>query len=138
MKNALFWLKTNDLYYRDIVIDAATLETLPYDGDMSQLFVDLNEDPGDQRADIPIAQSSNIIESSGVPNLPAFDVSQIILDNLRRTSSYGDHTDEDEWPDLDPTPVNKFSSEGYICKAFPVLFPYGKGDLHEPRLHKMN
>jgi len=122
VKNALLWLKTNNLYYRDIVIDTATLEILPYDGDMSQLFVDLNEDPGDQRADMPIAQSSNIIGSSGVPNLPALDVSQIILDNLRRTGSNEDHTDGDEWPDLDPTPVNEFTSEGYICKAFPVLF----------------
>lgn len=38
-------------------------------------------------------------------------------------------------PDLDVDPLNEVASGGLICKAFPVLFPYGGGDLHAPSLY---
>ena len=33
------------------------------------------------------------------------------------------------WPTIKNTSINEFEEVGYICKAFPTLFPRGKADL---------
>ena len=39
------------------------------------------------------------------------------------------------WPIIGESPINEFTSEGYIAKAFPILFPTGDADLRSPRIH---
>ena len=39
------------------------------------------------------------------------------------------------WPPRGDTPVNEFTTEGYISCAFPTLLPTGAGDFLAPRLH---
>ena len=38
-----------------------------------------------------------------------------------------------EHPTIDQRPISQFTT-GYFSKAFPVIFPYVKGDYTEPRL----
>lgn len=39
------------------------------------------------------------------------------------------------WPKSGDTPINEFTTEGYISCAFPTLFPTGAGDFVAPRHH---
>lgn len=79
----------------------------------------------------------NLIGRSCYPNIQALDENTAIRRNLRRV-----HPDNEipvgDWPDLSQDAANEFQTEGLICKAFPVLFPYGRGDLNAPRLHKIS
>ena len=40
-------------------------------------------------------------------------------------------------PHIGDKPISEFTTEGYISRAFPTLFPFGKADLHSPRLHQV-
>ena len=40
-----------------------------------------------------------------------------------------------QWPKRDKDPASEFQT-GYFCKAFPDLFPFGKGDITKARLKK--
>lgn len=42
------------------------------------------------------------------------------------------------WPKLQSVPINEFTCDGYICRAFPTLFPTGKGDLRDSRVCKVS
>lgn len=37
-----------------------------------------------------------------------------------------------KWPSINPHAINEWSGS-YVAQAFPALFPYGEGDLHEVR-----
>lgn len=41
------------------------------------------------------------------------------------------------WPHIGNSPVSEFTTEGYISRAFPTLFPTGAADLLSPRLHQI-
>ena len=42
-----------------------------------------------------------------------------------------DNIESIQWPTQDPTPINEYTTEGYMTMAFPTLFPYGHADLHD-------
>lgn len=130
VRRALVWLEQNNIYYRDIVIDENVLNDLPHDGDVSHHLPrldDNNDEANDGEA------HSNIIDRSCFPNIQAIDAAERIQANLRRVQMQGD-IGHGNWPDLGENRMNEFESEGIICQAFPCLFPYGRGDLREPRL----
>ncbi|PKC52048.1 hypothetical protein RhiirA1_482379 [Rhizophagus irregularis] len=33
------------------------------------------------------------------------------------------------WPEIEGIPINEFHMPGYMVRAFPMLYPYGKADL---------
>jgi len=136
VRNALIWLKNNNQYYHDITIDENILRELPIDGDVSQLLPNL---PIDDLEDGENLNFDNLIDRSCFPNLPTVDAGQVIEQNLRHARRDGPEQliEFGAWPDLDQNPANEFSSEGLICKAFPVLFPYGRGDIRAPRLQSI-
>ena len=37
------------------------------------------------------------------------------------------------WPEIEGIPINEFQTPGYMARAFPTLYPYGKGDLRSQR-----
>lgn len=138
VRRALVWLRRNNQYYQDIIIDEQNMGMLPDDGDVVDLLPSI-PDPLDAPPPIPNddEQHNNLIYSCGVPNLPALDAANAIDRDLQslRSQSQPQQIEGGDWPDIDADRLNEFSSEGLICKAFPVLFPYGRGDLHAPRLH---
>lgn len=42
-----------------------------------------------------------------------------------------------KWPKISSDPVNEFNTRGYIAQAFPVLFPYGRGDYLDVKKKKV-
>ena len=38
------------------------------------------------------------------------------------------------WPEIEGSPINEFQTPGYIARAFPTLYPYGKADLRSERI----
>lgn len=40
-----------------------------------------------------------------------------------------DQTYQIQYPKVDPNPINEFTEDGYVVKAFPGLFPTGQADL---------
>lgn len=143
VRHALYWLKNNNQYYRNILIDEQALSQLPEDGDVAHLLanLDMNIDPqfaqGPNQQNQSNEEGMNQFESSCFPSLPALNENDAIERSLRRgdASQAGSERDIGSWPDLSQNPLNEFNTEGLICRAFPTLFPYGRGDLNSPRLH---
>ncbi|KAK3911479.1 Glycerophosphoinositol inositolphosphodiesterase GDPD2 [Frankliniella fusca] len=123
--NALLWLKEDNPYYSDITIGYENLDTLPVNGsvvdDLKQIdpsnIDDSNEDEYDQ------VGNSDIIFSH-VPDTLNTSVKKSFSNYLI-------------WPSLGTTPLNEFSSPGYISLCFPHVFPYAKADYSIPRPHKI-
>lgn len=138
VRDALVWLRRNNPHYRDIEIDESVLNELPEDGDIHEHLQSLNLEAEEQEERNP----DNQIDPSFFPNLPAINVERAIRNNLqaddyRDEANDGEERDFGEWPQVSQHAANEFRNEGIICKAFPVLFPYGRGDFNEPRLHKL-
>lgn len=115
LRNALLWLKSNNIYYRHITISERNLNAIPTDGDMSQLLYSLDINPD-------IDPSNTEIDDSYVPLIDALDQEHHLARRLNLP-----------YPDLDRSPVNEFTEEGYIAKAFPCLFPTGDADYLQSR-----
>ncbi|CAG8781808.1 19739_t:CDS:2, partial [Gigaspora rosea] len=86
--NALCWLKANNRYYADIIIDNEVLESLPQegyiDGQLPQ-FVPLL--PSTNREEVAINSALDRLESKNLPII---------------------------WPHIESTPINEFQTPGYI------------------------
>lgn len=81
VRDALIWLKANNQYYRDIVIDNHVLAGLPIDGDVSDLLPRIeNLRLADQENEHP---PDNIKSGSGFPNLPVINEERVIQQNLQ-------------------------------------------------------
>jgi ATP-dependent DNA helicase PIF1 len=121
IRNALLWLQANNPYYRHIVISEDNLSQIPLDGDVSQQLRHLFEN--DQRVDN--AEDDVVHESFIVVDDPVNNEAQV---RQRLNLPY---------PTTSRSPIDEFRDEGFIAKAFPVLFPYGNADLNQPRNVKL-
>lgn len=74
--DALSWLKENNQYYSDIIIDRAVLNSLSDDDDVIDLLP--NVGARDNPAERDDQNLDNHIESSCIPNLPNVDVQRVI------------------------------------------------------------
>ena len=81
----------------------------PYDEHLSQTFVLMRPRSGTEKEVLTqsIANRQNPTQSSRQPPL--------------------------SWPQITDTPINEFTTEGYMTCAFPVLFPTGAADFSTPR-----
>lgn len=113
---ALVWLKEHNMYYKDIEIDLEVLNELLEINNVALLLpsaeMDIDEDV-----------TQDHVEESFVPLLENINQEKIIKEELRL-----------DYPSLSSEPINEFTSEGYIARAFPTLFPTGKGDYLQPRM----
>ncbi len=136
--NALLWLKHNNRFYHDIVINYDNISLLPADG----IPDDIRTLPAGTDSEISTEDSDDVASTSFIPQ----------PQNLQREEdairSAVDGQDSLDWPSLGKsysklvildtqiilysiignTPLNEFQTEGLATQAFPTLFPYGKGD----------
>ncbi|KAK3911536.1 ATP-dependent DNA helicase [Frankliniella fusca] len=134
VRDALVWLKVNNDYYKYIEISEENIADLPIDGNVydrvNSMVIDgvESEENIDAELDDELVgsetESIENIASSGVPFVPVYNQDQLINSSL-------------QWPNLGTDPVNEFDA-GFIVKAFPCLFPYGKCDLHDVREKKVH
>ncbi|KAJ1524613.1 hypothetical protein ONE63_011097 [Megalurothrips usitatus] len=127
VRTALQFLINNNPHHFDVEINEENLKLLPEDGNYYDKVrsYDLQED--DENLDDSTCGSdsedeenyASVIES-GVPMVGKPTESAQLQTVL-------------EWPPREKAPVNGFTMLGYVCMAFPCLFPYGKADLNSPR-----
>ena len=151
VRNALIWLKLNNRYYQDIEISESNLNDLPDQGSIYAELVNtqarqndslLNEEELD-RPETNEGGNQDLIAApvmrSGVADLSSIDQRTILQDILGFQLSDNDLPAAVlQWPNIDTTPINEFTTQGYIACAFPTLFPFGRADLRTPRIKKVD
>lgn len=111
--SALQWLIANNPFYGDITINYEVIASLPEDGNIANNSPFLTE-----REIVHEDIESNCVHENGIPVLYQENQRNLITTSIN-------------WPTANPNPVNEFRHAGYIVKAFPHLFPYGKADFHD-------
>ncbi|EXX53883.1 hypothetical protein RirG_239720 [Rhizophagus irregularis DAOM 197198w] len=123
---ALIWLKQNNRYYADVIIDHEILQFLPIDGTIDDQLQDINEDIDYDESE------DDVITRTFVPlPLPANREDTAIRNTLDRIQNENHHI---MWPQINGNPVNEFQTPGYIACAFPTLYPTGSADLRAERI----
>ena len=123
---ALIWLKENNRYYADIIINYGVLRSLPLDGTIDDQLRDINDDDDyDENED-------DVITCTFVPLPPSTKGEDIAIRNT--LDRIQDENSPMEWPQIDNHPINEFQTPGYIACAFPTLYPTGCADLRAERI----
>ncbi|GBP33258.1 hypothetical protein EVAR_5213_1 [Eumeta japonica] len=84
-------------------------------------YCSYNEDNEDNDQNILY---DNVYES-GAPTV-TFQCNRKAVNSVLNIQEENDRSGVLPWPILDPVPINEFTCDGYICRAFPTLFPTGK------------
>ena len=130
---ALQWLITNNIYFSDITINYENLLTLPENDHLTNIpTISVSSDPTD--ADLPTGpiqdQCDPDVCRTFVPIIPETNTEQQNISNSLQSTTV-------TWPARGQNPLNEFQCEGYITRAFPVLFPTGKAEFLAPRLNSV-
>ena len=130
---ALLQLKKNNKLYNEIIIDDEILKSLLENGFVIDQLPQVQDNQEADENDCGNENSDNndSISRSFVSLLP----------NTRREQEAINKTlDRIQcnnppilWSEIDGTPINEFQTPGYIARAFPTLYPYGKADLRSAR-----
>ncbi|KAK3931635.1 ATP-dependent DNA helicase [Frankliniella fusca] len=131
--NALIWLKNNNPQYSDIHIDTLSLDELPTDSNVYEQLKSI-----ENQAQLP-DEKDNESKSHDDNSIPG-DVDDITYTSVQDSTDISlskTFSTELVWPTLGTTPINEFSSPGYISMAFPHLFCYGTADYSMPRKQKV-
>jgi ATP-dependent DNA helicase PIF1 len=133
---ALHWLKANNRYYAEIVIDNEILQSLPNNGPIDDQLPQLEDVEGEYFNNIDDeTETEDIIASNFVPApLPSPNEECAIGDALSRMQT--DNTPI-MWPSIDGNPINEFRTPGYIARAFPTLYPTGDADLRSEHIREI-
>ncbi|CAG8622461.1 21469_t:CDS:2 [Cetraspora pellucida] len=131
---ALYWLKANNCYYADIIINNEILRSLPDNGPVDDQLPQL-EDVEDEYFDNNDDEDEDIITSNFVPApLLSFNEESAIADTLGRMQASNLPI---MWLNIDGNPINEFQTPGYIACAFPTLYPTGDGNLQSEHVRKI-
>ncbi|PKY29830.1 hypothetical protein RhiirB3_446620 [Rhizophagus irregularis] len=131
---ALLWLKKNNPYYNDIIIDTDLLETLPENDSIFNMLPqlqddELGEDDGDNIED------GEDVSRTFVPLIPPTqregEAINATLDRMQNDNP------PSLWPEIEGVPINEFHTPSYMVRAFPTLYPYGRADLRSARVKEV-
>ncbi|CAG8606715.1 20363_t:CDS:2 [Rhizophagus irregularis] len=126
VRKALCWLKRNNQYYADIIIDDNVLRTLPDEGSIDDLLPQVRDAENRlHHIDYEPRDADHLDELYFSP-FPLRNENHVIDDALARMQS---ETGPVMWPNIDDTAINEFNTPGYIACAFPTLYPTGSADL---------
>ncbi len=124
------WLVENNIFYRDVTVDAAVLTQLPADGDLSTLMSTVNMGSSDDEyTNVPPSDDSDSIShlvTYFIP-LPLRGVTE--QEAIQQSVDGRGHV---SWSSTSGNPINEFTTEGYMSCAFPTLFPTGAADFISP------
>ncbi|KAK3924474.1 ATP-dependent DNA helicase, partial [Frankliniella fusca] len=119
---ALHWLKQNNVYYHDIVIDLDAILKLP--------------DHGYFKRKVNSAEDDKMVDSS-YDTMDSEDIDRVVVPGVIDLSTDDKISHALKWPKISSDPANEFNTRGYIAQAFPVLFPYGRGDYLDVKKKKV-
>ena len=132
---ALEWLVTNNIYYRDVTIDHSVLSQLPIDGELTTHLPTTNISSSELDDTPPVQENDgdpvNAHLGSTFVLLPSRGMTEqlVIQQSILQTTPA---TPVVNWPSANSTPINEFTTEGYMSCAFPTLFPTGAADFLAP------
>lgn len=78
IRDALLWLKSNNIYSHHIEIDEDVLQALPDDGDIAHMLNNLSNEPTE--TDENIEHNELLVESS-IPHIENIDQQEVIARN---------------------------------------------------------
>jgi len=129
---ALLWLKANNPFYTDIKISEENIQLLPEDGNV---YKDTNGYEVSEYEDIIPTDiegvhylSNTDIDDSDIEGIDFKQIPDITGISQKDKIGHSLGANFFLWPTIGVTPINEFSSPGYITMAFPHLFPYGLAD----------
>jgi len=126
------WLKTNNRYYADIIIDEEIIKNLSQN---RSIINQLSQIVSDQTTDEETDNDEEEITRTFVPSHPSTQQEiDVIKDTLQRMQN---HNNPSLWPEINGNPINEFQTPGYMVRAFPTLYPHGRGDLHSERVREI-
>ena len=130
---ALQFLIINSEDYGNITINMENCSAYPED-DIIQNLPQISSNVFKVPHEAPsTANPDSTIEDASTVDMP-FPIRNV-LQNLESTIEGYDQQSKYNWPRKSSSPVSEFIY-GYFSKAFPDLFPYGKGDITKSRLCK--
>ncbi|KAK3925505.1 Spore cortex-lytic enzyme, partial [Frankliniella fusca] len=116
---ALHWLKENNPHYFDVEVNSNVLEHLPDDYQFNIIEnISSDNEPSIIGHNETEENADYHISSSSIPQVNMMSAEEKLRFNLK-------------WPTISYSPIAEMSRSHYIVKAFPCLFPYGKGDICE-------
>lgn len=116
---ALQWLKVNNPFYSEIVIDHNTLSLLPDDGIPPQ-FMTLHDDTPERDSNSSDCGPDQIdADSVSSHSFLPFRVRTTTEDIAIRATVNGEHIN---WPNIGTQPINEFRTPGLATQSFPALF----------------
>jgi hypothetical protein len=162
---ALYWLKKHNIEYQDILIEESNLDWIKdkegQEQDLPPCDIELDAESIDFRPSVQdrgpaISQVAEVLESEqegdeeetvfGVlpgiaPHLPK-EKDSSITQSLQEATQHGNKNNNGEatinFPYTDPKPVSEYdTNSGLFPKAFPWLFPGGRGDFYQFRKTKL-
>jgi hypothetical protein len=162
---ALHWLKKHSIEYQDIVIKESNLDWIKdkegQEQDLPPCDIELDAESQDFQPSLQdrgpaVSQVAEVLESQeeeeeeetvfGIlpgtaPHLPK-EKDSTITESLQEATQEGNKNKTGEatinFPYTDPTPVSEYdTNSGLFPKAFPWLFPGGRGDFHQFRNKKL-
>ncbi|CAG8698864.1 17737_t:CDS:2 [Rhizophagus irregularis] len=107
VRKALCWLKRNNRYYANIIIDDNVLCTLPDEGSIDYLLSQVRD-------------AENRLHHVDYKLHDADRLDSETDDALAHMQSESGSV---MWPNIDDTAINEFNMPGYIARAFPTLYP---------------
>ncbi|KAK3923565.1 ATP-dependent DNA helicase [Frankliniella fusca] len=114
---ALQWLKENNPHYFDVEVNSNVLEHLPDDYQFNIIEnISSDNEPSIIGHNETEENAEDHISSSSIPQVNMMSAEEKLRFNLK-------------WPTISHSPIAEMSRSHYIVKAFPCLFPYGKGDI---------
>ena len=129
--HALQWLTVNNIYYRNVSIDHDVLGLLPVDGHLSGLVtMAVQSDEVEAPAQQVMSPHDTPLASTFIP-IPTTGCTE--QQTIRQTLQQPCAPPVLPWPSSSGTPINEFTTEGYMSCAFPTLFPTGAADFVAPR-----
>ena len=139
VQHALQWLIKNNSYYSATVLDNTVLAELPEDGDLpSPSVVTLADETEDCNSSDQTASDLSTTDLTGGSFVPLTHRQVTEQDTIQQAvSERHAQTPLLTWPQLTNSPLNEFTSEGYMTCAFPTLFPTGTADFTAPRLRRV-
>ena len=120
---AILWLKDNNPFHADILIDCDALECFP-DGVPEDLPAVEDPQSNEEQETLQEHAEEEIPQQSPF-FLPLPQGQQSEQDAIRALINGVDPMD---WSSNDGDPINEFRTEGLASMTFPTLYPYGKGD----------
>ncbi|XP_059065211.1 uncharacterized protein LOC131857122 [Cryptomeria japonica] len=144
---ALRYKIQHDKFYSNVIVDENALDNIPPNLDhnvfneLRTLHMEFDSDRNEVVFVGPLMETDerNIIEcTTSMASKPPNAQREMELICAWVNNPNVDPTTMMDWPMIGASPINEYTTPGFLNMTFPSLFPNGKCDWLEPRLRKLH